>query len=385
MGIITPSATALAMLAYFKAYQRISSTDTTLDDTINLHINAVSDAFAAYCRREQFGFGLQLVNEQFSAEGRQELVLTHAPIIGTPTIYIGTNDDGTAGFQYTTDNWQVENTRESILFCRSGWPDTRLATGDVVFNAPRLSPYGGSVYGDSIQEYNPSPYAVRRAILVQYTAGWILPPYYQSGTLTNGAATVSGLLDTTNLSAGMFVYGAGVPAGATIASITDATDLVLSANATATGAATLTFVAGTTMTGTTTIGSATVTGLSDARLWAVGTKVTGTGIPAGTTIIAPVVWSQTANSSTITLSQAATASGTVTLTFAPDITGAKPLPASLMQAVCTEVDRVIGLTGARGLKSQNDTTGYRAMFYAEADIDATAARVLNLYRRHFTG
>ena len=65
-----------------------------------------------------------------------------------------------------------------------------------------------------------------------------------------------------------------------------------------------------TQTGTLTSGSAVVTGLSDTSAFAGALGVSGTGIPAGTYV-------QTVDSSTqITLTQAATASGSVSLTFA---------------------------------------------------------------------
>lgn len=53
-------------------------------------------------------------------------------------------------------------------------------------------------------------------------------------TTTNGSANVTNA-DTTGLVAGMSVSGTGIPAGATILSITNSTTFVLSSNATATG------------------------------------------------------------------------------------------------------------------------------------------------------
>jgi hypothetical protein len=66
----------------------------------------------------------------------------------------------------------------------------------------------------------------------------------QTGTLTSAAATVTGLASTTGLAVGMAVSGTGVPAGATIATITSLTALTLSANSTVTGAQALTFTGG---------------------------------------------------------------------------------------------------------------------------------------------
>lgn len=48
-----------------------------------------------------------------------------------------------------------------------------------------------------------------------------------NGTTTAGSAVVTGLSSTANLSVGMFVYGATIPASATIASIDSATQVTL--------------------------------------------------------------------------------------------------------------------------------------------------------------
>jgi hypothetical protein len=58
-----------------------------------------------------------------------------------------------------------------------------------------------------------------------------------AGNTTNASANVTGLSSTSGLSAGMTVSGTGIAANTTIASITNGTSLVLSANATATGTA----------------------------------------------------------------------------------------------------------------------------------------------------
>ncbi len=63
----------------------------------------------------------------------------------------------------------------------------------------------------------------------------------QTGTLTNGMNTVSGLSETRSLRVGDAVTGTGIPAGTTIASIVDATDITLSNNAMSSGTFTLTF------------------------------------------------------------------------------------------------------------------------------------------------
>lgn len=65
---------------------------------------------------------------------------------------------------------------------------------------------------------------------------------YNNGTVTtltgttttgSGANTITGLSSTSGLAAGMTITGTGIPAGAKIASITNSTTLVMTANATA--------------------------------------------------------------------------------------------------------------------------------------------------------
>jgi hypothetical protein len=219
---------------------------------------------------------------------------------------------------------------------------------------------------------------------------YIAAPASQSGTLTNGGATVTSI-DTTNIRPGMSITGTGIPLNTTVLSVTlpygAGGSLVLSKNATAAGAQTLSFSvkapidfkAGTRVydvssnaastktdcfdkinttstvsgakvgtdlnfngtdigdgshwdstnaycktallwiqeqsqptpaqTGTTTSGNATVTGLSNSALLAVGMSVSGTGIAPNTTI------ASITNATTIVLSQNATASGSPSLTF----------------------------------------------------------------------
>lgn len=151
----------------------------------------------------------------------------------------------------------------------------------------------------------------------------------KTGTTATGSAAITSMSNTTSLANGMPVSGAGIPAGAYIVSVDSASQITISANATANGAGvTLTFdvsdwftvasvdsgtgitlAAIASMTGATTNGSAVVTGLSDtSALWK-GMRVTGTGIPATTNILSIDSATQ------ITLSANATADGTPTLTF----------------------------------------------------------------------
>lgn len=63
----------------------------------------------------------------------------------------------------------------------------------------------------------------------------------RNGTTTSASTSVSGLSATADLVVGSLVQGAGIPAGTTIASITNATTIVLSAAATASATVALIF------------------------------------------------------------------------------------------------------------------------------------------------
>jgi len=77
--------------------------------------------------------------------------------------------------------------------------------------------------------------------LVSFTEASVKLTDTQSAATTNGSAIVTGLANTAQLIAGMDVSGTGVPGGTTIASVDGPAQITLSANATATGAPSLTF------------------------------------------------------------------------------------------------------------------------------------------------
>ncbi|MXR38013.1 phage tail protein [Craterilacuibacter sinensis] len=139
----------------------------------------------------------------------------------------------------------------------------------------------------------------------------------RSGTLTSGSVNVTGLSTTLDMWVGMPVEGAGIPAGATVASITSVSAITLSANATASGAQTLTlFPFGygnsgsattfgvpddrglhtrsydsgrgyeqSTLTANMTNASNALSGISSTRGLYAGMPVSGPGIPANTSIV----------------------------------------------------------------------------------------------------
>ena len=107
---------------------------------------------------------------------------------------------------------------------------------------------------------------------------------------------------------GLTVTGAGLATPATLSSITGPTEIQLSANLNlqVTGGTTAPSL---TYTGTTVLDSTTISSMSGTTNIASGMVITGTGIPYGTTVLSVV------SSSSITITQKATVSGTATFTF----------------------------------------------------------------------
>ena len=80
------------------------------------------------------------------------------------------------------------------------------------------------------------------ATTTNYILGKISELYSQQTGTLNATTTISGLTSTVGLSIGQTVFaGTSIPAGATIASIFDATTVIISAAATTSGSATVTF------------------------------------------------------------------------------------------------------------------------------------------------
>ena len=138
-------------------------------------------------------------------------------------------------------------------------------------------------------------------------------------TLTSGSTTVLAPT-TTGAVVGAYVMGNGIPTGTTVQTVNTNTSLVLSQAATLSGAQTISInpqITGLTraqpggnLTIVTTANSSVATASSTSGVQ-VGQFVFGTGIPPGTFV------TSFANSTSVTLSTAATASGSITATFAP--------------------------------------------------------------------
>jgi len=136
-----------------------------------------------------------------------------------------------------------------------------------------------------------------------WTQGGSVPK--RTATVTSSSTTVSSLsVSTSDLKVGMAVNGAGIPAGAMVASIVNSTTITISSAATASATGTLLVFMVPARTGNLTSGSTTVSSLSTTSDLSVGMPLNGVGIPFGTTVASIV------NSTTITISTGATASGT---------------------------------------------------------------------------
>ena len=197
------------------------------------------------------------------------------------------------------------------------------AAGDLVFSQPvatdslwiDLSNWSVS---DGVGNLSPAtrlPLSTDNVFILAGKKAAVLSTIVQNATFATASTTVTLTGTLPILAPGMTVSGTGIASGSTIVSV-NGTTLTLSAatTAAATTATALTFAIPTSINTITTTGSTTAT-LAAANASVVpGMLVTGTGIVTGTTV-------QSISGTTLTLSQAATATSSVTtLTFAQNPT-----------------------------------------------------------------
>jgi hypothetical protein len=200
--------------------------------------------------------------------------------------------------------------------CMTLYHNTGVASGfhSVVGDGPGLNTDNSLSNNNNSGDYQVYSGLIDYHLSGKIDAGDNTPTDVQTGTLTTGSTTVTGLLTvmpgqttsgsatvtlsgpgntTTALFAGEPVTGTGIPSGATIAAINSNTSFTLSQNATATSGP----------------GGTNLTFDFTADLF-VGEYVTGSGLPAGDQVasIGPAA-------GTITLTAAATATGGKSLTF----------------------------------------------------------------------
>jgi hypothetical protein len=198
---------------------------------------------------------------------------------------------------------------EVNTFAKSAILSQSAATGD---NVIYISDWGGwptsgtaVIRNASQQEY------------INYTG--LSQAATQTGTLTYGSAVVS-MTNTTNVQAGQYVVGTGIPNGTFVVSVATNSSVTLSAAAVFGGSQTLYFgpsltgvtraQAGGALTFTLSTTSNVITGVSTSGVQ-IGQYVTGIGIPQFTYVVSFV-----ANTS-VTLSSYPISSGSQTITFNP--------------------------------------------------------------------
>ncbi|MFP5041449.1 hypothetical protein [Parasediminibacterium sp. JCM 36343] len=144
--------------------------------------------------------------------------------------------------------------------------------------------------------------------------------FLSSGFYSNGntsSTTIANASTISGISTGMGVAGAGIANGVTVNGTPSGSTITITTNASGANGTALPLFAGTTFTGTTTSGSNQISSVSSTAGLSTGMKIGGANIPYGTTITA-------ISGSTLSISQLAYNSGTVTLvpgtvTFTGDV------------------------------------------------------------------
>lgn len=116
-------------------------------------------------------------------------------------------------------------------------------------------------------------------LTLEYTANTTNREFTETGTVTSGSNSITGMSSTTNIETGMSIEGTGVPVFATVASVVSSSEIVMTQNAVASAG-------GTTLTFATDPDSLLLTSVSPAILSDryVDMVVAGPGIPVGTTV-----------------------------------------------------------------------------------------------------
>ena len=220
----------------------------------------------------------------------------------TDTMVATTNAIPAAGTAGTLQFWvQTQN-----LLAGNGWTMQLSPDGGTTWNTRASESYSSTVNLANCALTSGSP-NVACTSTAGLAAGMALTG--QSLSLT-GCSTTSGntnitCASTTGLVAGMVVFGTGIPNNATVSSITNGTQFVLSANATATNSAqTFTALATVVLTSCATTATSTTVTCADTSKLVVGMVVTGPGIPINDTV------ASITNSTTFLLSTAASQTAT---------------------------------------------------------------------------
>ena len=224
-----------------------------------------------------------------------------------------------------------EATQTASTTTTSGQNTFTIAANTLGLNVGQLVTGTGITAGTYITAYNQSTGLVTLSANATasgaITASFTAPAAVSQITSTTNNSTTAAVLSSSGMFVGEVVSGQGIAPGTTVASIVDASHITLSTAATATATSNAYFgiaPVGTNVssvsvptvlsTTTTAASSNSTTLLVTALNTANGELITGTGIPAGTTIVSG------GGTSTLTLSQAATVSSGATVSYSPSIT-----------------------------------------------------------------
>jgi hypothetical protein len=150
---------------------------------------------------------------------------------------------------------------DAIYLGSGNWRIRDISKIDGTSVIDAAAPLGTVLYGDYAAVPAKMVYgagqAISRTTYPEYLAAVTRA---QAGTLSTGSNTISSVANTSGLGAGMPIEGTGIPASTTISSVTTST-IVMSANATASGAQTVTAF----LTGYGSGGSSSTVGVKDCR------------------------------------------------------------------------------------------------------------------------
>jgi hypothetical protein len=256
----------------------------------------------AFATQYLTGTNLALAAQSLASDGQ------HAGLIRLISMQTNTQYQGTQYASYATSNTAQtaltfsgsttsgNSTIYAILptpvAVTTGNPPNIPAVGNVLTGIG-IHPGAGAIVTGVNYVASATPFAVTTSSITINSTASGSTTVGPTGYVTTGSSTITGVSSTTGLIVGYPISGTGIPSTATVAGFNStASTITLSVNATATSLATTT--------GVLTNGSTTITGLSSVAGFAPGAAITGTGIPANTTIVS-------ATSTTITMSAAATA------------------------------------------------------------------------------
>lgn len=265
-------------------------------------------------------------------------------IIGAHDFWFGNTTDKTQRKISVTDDkkiysYNTSGTRSSNLFAGAAWSSTVTTAAMSTLNNLCIISVDGS--GNVMKKWDGAAAAVSDLGVNTTTAQ--LNFCSTTGNITSGSNQLTSLASTSGIIGGSAITGTGIPANTTVLSIASTT-VTMSANATAT-----------TSSLAVTFQSMVLTNVASTFYASLGASITGTGIPANTTITFV-----TPNTNTVTISANPTvfgASTTVTIT--------QTVP--LASVTSTHLSRVWGNDKTNPDRLNYSTTGNTDEWFGRGD------------------